>query len=50
MSIREQRILEIEIGLQRIRRMKLAFWCVFAFASLLTLAACVSKIPYNPYP
>jgi len=49
MSIREQRILEIELGLQRIRRMKIAFWCIFAVL-LVAVPACVSKINYNPYP
>jgi len=47
MSIREQRILETEIGLQRIRWMKRAFWILLGLA---TITACVTKIPYNPYP
>jgi hypothetical protein len=49
MSIREQRILEIEIGLQRIRWMKRAFW-ILAAIGITTITACVTKIPYNPYP
>jgi hypothetical protein len=49
MTLREQRILEIEIGLQRVRIMKRVFWVLFVVA-VTTIAACVSKIPYNPYP
>jgi len=41
MTLREQRILEIEIGLQKTRILKRVFWSLMAIG-ITTIAACVS--------